>query len=34
VIDYNAEDFAAIGSICDVVFDTVGGGVRRAVMRC
>jgi NADPH:quinone reductase-like Zn-dependent oxidoreductase len=28
VIDYNAEDFTAIGSICDVVFDTVGGGVR------
>jgi NADPH:quinone reductase-like Zn-dependent oxidoreductase len=28
VIDYNAEDFAAIGPVCDVVFDTVGGGVR------
>jgi NADPH:quinone reductase-like Zn-dependent oxidoreductase len=28
VIDYNKEDFAAIGQICDVVFDTVGGGVR------
>ena len=28
LIDYNAEDFIAIGSICDVVFDTVGGGVR------
>jgi NADPH:quinone reductase-like Zn-dependent oxidoreductase len=28
VIDYNAEDFIAIGPICDVVFDTVGGGVR------
>ena len=28
VIDYNAEDFTAIGSICDLVFDTVGGGVR------
>jgi NADPH:quinone reductase-like Zn-dependent oxidoreductase len=28
VIDYNLEDFAAIGPICDVVFDTVGGGVR------
>jgi NADPH:quinone reductase-like Zn-dependent oxidoreductase len=28
VIDYNAEDFTAIGAICDVVFDTVGGGVR------
>jgi NADPH:quinone reductase-like Zn-dependent oxidoreductase len=28
VIDYNAQDFAAIGPICDVVFDTVGGGVR------
>jgi NADPH:quinone reductase-like Zn-dependent oxidoreductase len=28
VIDYNAEDFTAIGPVCDVVFDTVGGGVR------
>ena len=28
VIDYNAQDFTAIGSICDVVFDTVGGDVR------
>jgi NADPH:quinone reductase-like Zn-dependent oxidoreductase len=28
VIDYNAEDFTNIGPICDVVFDTVGGGVR------
>src|SRR3990172_1701568 len=28
VIDYNTQDFAAIGPICDVVFDTVGGGVR------
>jgi NADPH:quinone reductase-like Zn-dependent oxidoreductase len=28
VIDYNTEDFTAIGPICDVVFDTVGGGVR------
>jgi NADPH:quinone reductase-like Zn-dependent oxidoreductase len=28
VIDYNAEDFSAIGPICDVVFDTVGGDVR------
>jgi NADPH:quinone reductase-like Zn-dependent oxidoreductase len=28
VIDYNAEDFAAAVSNCDVVFDTVGGGVR------
>ena len=28
VIDYNAKDFTAIGSICDVVFDTVGGDVR------
>ncbi len=28
VIDYNAQDFAAIGPICDVVFDTVGGSVR------
>jgi NADPH:quinone reductase-like Zn-dependent oxidoreductase len=28
VIDYNQEDFSRIGPICDVVFDTVGGGVR------
>ncbi len=28
VIDYNNEDFTAIGPICDVVFDTVGGDVR------
>jgi len=28
VIDYNKEDFTAIGPICDVVFDTVGGSVR------
>ncbi|MFN3655728.1 MAG: NADP-dependent oxidoreductase [Pseudolabrys sp.] len=28
VIDYNAEDFTAIGPVCDVVFDTVGGDVR------
>ena len=28
VIDYNAEDFTAIGPICDVVFDTVGGAVQ------
>jgi NADPH:quinone reductase-like Zn-dependent oxidoreductase len=28
VIDYNAEDFTRIGPVCDVVFDTVGGGVR------
>jgi NADPH:quinone reductase-like Zn-dependent oxidoreductase len=28
VIDYNAQDFTAIGPICDVVFDTVGGDVR------
>jgi NADPH:quinone reductase-like Zn-dependent oxidoreductase len=28
VIDYNKEDFTKIGPICDVVFDTVGGGVR------
>jgi NADPH:quinone reductase-like Zn-dependent oxidoreductase len=28
VIDYNTQDFTAIGSICDVVFDTVGGSVR------
>jgi NADPH:quinone reductase-like Zn-dependent oxidoreductase len=28
VIDYNKEDFTSIGSVCDVVFDTVGGDVR------
>ena len=28
VIDYNAQDFTEIGPVCDVVFDTVGGGVR------
>jgi NADPH:quinone reductase-like Zn-dependent oxidoreductase len=28
VIDYNTEDFTAIGPICDVVFDTVSGAVR------
>ncbi len=28
VIDYNKDDFTAIGPICDVVFDTVGGNVR------
>jgi NADPH:quinone reductase-like Zn-dependent oxidoreductase len=28
VIDYKTEDFTAIGPICDVVFDTVGGSVR------
>jgi NADPH:quinone reductase-like Zn-dependent oxidoreductase len=28
VIDYNSQDFTAIGPICDVVFDTVGGDVR------
>jgi NADPH:quinone reductase-like Zn-dependent oxidoreductase len=28
VIDYNKEDFTAFGPVCDVVFDTVGGGVR------
>ncbi len=28
VIDYNVEDFAKIGPICDVVFDTVGGDVQ------
>ena len=28
VIDYNRQDFAAIGPVCDVVFDTVGGTVR------
>ena len=27
-IDYNKEDFIAIGPVCDVVFDTVGGNVR------
>ena len=27
VIDYNAEDFAKLGQVCDVVFDTVGGAV-------
>jgi NADPH:quinone reductase-like Zn-dependent oxidoreductase len=29
VIDYRAEDFAQAASDCDVVFDTVGGAVRR-----
>ena len=28
VIDYNTQDFTAIGPTCDVVFDTVGGSVR------
>jgi NADPH:quinone reductase-like Zn-dependent oxidoreductase len=28
VIDYNNEDFTGIGPVCDVVFDTVGGGAR------
>ena len=28
MIDYQAEDFAAVASNCDVVFDTVGGDVR------
>jgi NADPH:quinone reductase-like Zn-dependent oxidoreductase len=28
VIDYNKDDFSAIGPVCDVVFDTVGGAVR------
>ena len=28
VIDYKTEDFTAIGPICDVIFDTVGGDVR------
>ena len=28
VIDYNRQDFTAIGPVCDVVFDTVGGPVR------
>jgi NADPH:quinone reductase-like Zn-dependent oxidoreductase len=28
VIDYNTQDFTAIGPICDVVFDTAGGSVR------
>jgi NADPH:quinone reductase-like Zn-dependent oxidoreductase len=27
-IDYNTEDFTAIGPICDAVFDTVGGDVQ------
>jgi NADPH:quinone reductase-like Zn-dependent oxidoreductase len=27
-IDYNKEDFTAIGPICDAVFDTVGGAAR------
>ncbi len=27
-IDYNTQDFTAIGPVCDVVFDTVGGAVR------
>jgi NADPH:quinone reductase-like Zn-dependent oxidoreductase len=30
VIDYNKEDFTAIGPICDVVYDTVGGAEVRA----
>ena len=30
VIDYNKEDFTAIGPICDVVYDTVGGTDVRA----
>ncbi len=29
-IDYNTEDFSAIGPVCDVVFDTVGGDSVRA----
>ncbi len=29
VIDYNKEDFTQIGTICDVVFDTVGGATVR-----
>ena len=28
VIDYNSEDFTAIGPVCDVVLDTVGGDAR------
>lgn len=28
IIDYQKEDFAALGRICDVVFDTVGGEVQ------
>ena len=28
VVDYNAEDFTKVVSGCDVVFDTVGGGVQ------
>jgi len=30
VIDYNTQDFTAIGQVCDVVFDTVGGDVQVA----
>jgi len=30
VIDYNKEDFTAIGPVCDVVYDTVGGADVRA----
>ena len=33
VIDYKAQDFTEIGPVCDVVFDTVGGGVEQALMR-
>ena len=28
VIDYHSEDFTALGRVCDVVFDTVGGDVQ------
>jgi NADPH:quinone reductase-like Zn-dependent oxidoreductase len=28
VIDYQKEDFTALGRVCDVVFDTVGGEVQ------
>jgi NADPH:quinone reductase-like Zn-dependent oxidoreductase len=28
IIDYQIEDFTAVGPVCDVVFDTVGGDVR------
>jgi hypothetical protein len=33
VSTYNAREFTAIGSICDLVFDTVGGGFGRAPTR-
>jgi NADPH:quinone reductase-like Zn-dependent oxidoreductase len=33
VIDYNTEDFTTAAGPCDVVFDTVGGGVRAGCYR-